>query len=113
ERRTGCEADPGVLALVTGGSAVVARTRARIDRDPAVARTVVDDNGVVLAFLHTRGGDSSKHAADRLLAAVAGDPHVRLGGGAIASRQVTAAIQSDLRRAELLAFPLVLLLSFW
>ena len=74
---------------------------------------MVDDNGVVLAFLHTRGGDSSKQAADRLLAAFADDPQVRLGGGAIASRQVTAAIQRDLRRAELIAFPLVLLLSFW
>ena len=72
ERRTGVEADPGVLALVTGGPAVVERTRARIDRDPAVARTAVDENGVVLAFLHTRGGDSSKQAADRLLAAFAG-----------------------------------------
>ena len=113
EQRTGVEADPGVLALVTGGPAVVERTRARIDRDPAVARTAVDENGVVLAFLHTRGGDSSKQAADRLLAAFADDPQVRLGGGAIASRQVTAAIQSDLRRAELIAFPLVLLLSFW
>ena len=67
----------------------------------------------MLAFLHTRGGDSSKQAADRLLAAFADDPQVRLGGGAIASRQVTAAIQRDLRRAELIAFPLVLLLSFW
>jgi RND superfamily putative drug exporter len=113
ERSTGVEADPGVLALVTGGPAVVARTRARIDRDPAVARTAVDDNGVVLAFLRSRGAESSKQAADRLLAAFADDPQVRLGGGAIASRQVTAAIQRDLRRAELIAFPLVLLLSFW
>ena len=113
ERSTGVEADPGVLALVTGGAAVVERTRARIDRDPAVARTAVDENGIVLAFLHTRGGVTSKQAAERLLAAFAGDPQVRLGGGAIASRQVTAAIQSDLRRAELIAFPLVLLLSFW
>ena len=47
------------------------------------------------------------------MAAFADDPQVRLGGGAIASRQVTAAIQRDLRRAELIAFPLVLLLSFW
>ena len=38
---------------------------------------------------------------------------MRLGGGAIASRQVTEAIQNDLRRAELIAFPLVFLLSFW
>ena len=67
----------------------------------------------MLAFLRSRGGDASKQAADRLMAAFAGDPQVRLGGGAIASRQVTAAIQRDLRRAELIAFPLVLLLSFW
>ena len=113
ERRTGVETDPGVLALVTGGAAAVARVRERIDRDPAVAKTVVDPDGVVLVFLHTRGGDASKRAADRLTAAFAGDPQVRLGGGVIASRQVTDAIQRDLRRAELLAFPLVLLLSFW
>ena len=113
ERRTGVEADPGVLALVTGGPAATARVRSRIGRDPAVARTVVDDNGVVLAFLRARGGDASKDAADRLTVAFAGDPQVLLGGGAIASRQVTEAIQSDLRRAELIAFPLVLLLSFW
>jgi RND superfamily putative drug exporter len=87
--------------------------RARIARDPAVARAIVDQNGVVLAFLHRRSGDASKRAADRLTAAFAGDPQVRLGGSAIASRKVTEAIQRDLRRAELIAFPLVLLLSFW
>ncbi len=113
ERRTGVEADPGVLALVRGGSAAIARVQARIADDPAVARTVVDDRGVILVFLRTRGVGSSKDAADRLTAAFAGDPQVRLGGGVIASRQVTAAIQRDLRRAELIAFPLVLLLSFW
>ena len=113
EQKTGVEVDPGVLAPVAGGPAVVARARARIDRDPAVARTVVDESGVVLVFLRAHGGDTSKEVADRLTAAFAGDPRVLLGGGAIASRQVTEAIQSDLRRAELIAFPLVLLLSFW
>jgi len=113
ERRTGVEPDPGILALVRGGPAAIARVRARIDRDPAVARTVLDQDGVILAFLRARGGDASKAAADRLTAAFADDPGVRLGGGAIASRQVTEAIQRDLRRAELIAFPLVLLLSFW
>ena len=87
--------------------------RARIGRDPAVARTVVDRDGVILGFLDARGGGEAKDAADRLIEAFAGDPHVRLGGGAIAARQVTDAIQRDLRRAELIAFPLVLLLSFW
>ena len=113
ERRTGVEADPGIIALVSGGPEAIAKARARIDRDPAVARNTVDDNGVVLVFLRARGGDSSKDAADRLLGAFAGDRHVLLGGGAIASRQVTEAIQADLRRAELIAFPLVFLLSFW
>ena len=113
EERTGVEPDPGILALVTGGPAAVERVRARIDRDPAVARTGVDGNGVVLVFLRARGGDASKDAAERLTEAFAGDEQVRLGGGAIASRQVTEAIQEDLKRAELIAFPLVFLLSFW
>ena len=113
EQRTGVEADPGIIALVGGGAKEIAAAQARIDRDPAVARTTVDDNGVVLVFLSARGGDASKQAADRLLEAFSGDESVRLGGGAIASRQVTEAIQADLRRAELIAFPLVFLLSFW
>ena len=113
ERRTGVEADPGILALVRGGASETARVRAVIDADPSVARTLVDDRGVVLVFLRAGDGEDSKAAADRLTRAFAGDPAVLLGGGAIASRQVTEAIQSDLRRAELIAFPLVLLLSFW
>ena len=113
EERTGVEADPGILALVTGGPASVERVRSRIDDDPAVARTVVDRTGVVLVFLRAQGGDGPKEAASRLSDEFADDPQVRLGGGAIASKQVTEAIQSDLRRAELIAFPLVFLLSFW
>ena len=113
EERTGVEVDPGIVALVSGGSDAIAKARARIDRDPAVARTVVDDNGVVLVFLRALGADASKDAADRLLDAFVDDRQVLLGGGAIASRQVTEAIQDDLRRAELIAFPLVFLLSFW
>jgi RND superfamily putative drug exporter len=113
EQRTGVDADPGVLALVSGGPAALARARARIDRDPAVARTLVTPDGIVLAYLHSRGGASYTDAADRLIAAFADDPQVRLGGGVIAARQVTEAIQRDLRRAELIAFPLVFLLSFW
>jgi uncharacterized membrane protein YdfJ with MMPL/SSD domain len=113
EQRTGVEADPGILALVSGSPAEVERVRAQIAVDPAVARTLVDGNGVVFGFLHARGSDASKDAADRLLRAFAEDRNVRLGGTVVAARQVTEAIQRDLRRAELIAFPLVLLLSFW
>jgi len=113
ERRTGVEADPGVLALVRGGLANVKRVREEIDADPSVARTFVDDRGVLLVFLRSGDGEDRKAAADRLAGVFADDPAVLLGGGAIASRQVTEAIQSDLRRSELIAFPLVFLLSFW
>ena len=51
ERRTGIEAGAGVLALVDGGPAKIAHVRARLDRDPAIASTTLDANGVVLAFL--------------------------------------------------------------
>ncbi len=113
EQRTGVEADPGVLALVTGDATSVARVRVRLDADPRVARTVLDGHGVVLVFLRAGSGEETRAAADRLIGAFAGDSHVRLGGGAIAARQVTQAIQHDLRRAELIALPLLLLLSFW
>lgn len=112
ERRTGVEADPGIIALVRGGPARVARVRARLALDPAVARTAVGAGNAVLVFLRAGGGEERRAAADRITRAFAGDPAVLLGGAAIASRQVTGAIQADLRRAELLAFPLVLVLSF-
>jgi uncharacterized membrane protein YdfJ with MMPL/SSD domain len=45
--------------------------------------------------------------ADRL----SGEPGVLVGGAAVAQEQVNKQIEEDLRRAELLAFPLLLLLS--
>lgn len=113
ERRTGVEADPSILALVRGGTLEQVRVRALIAADPSVASTLVDDRGVVLVFLRSGDGKNRRAAADRILRSFAKDPNVLLGGSAIASRQVTEAIQHDLRRAELIAFPLVLLLSFW
>ncbi len=112
EKRTGLEADPGILALVNGGPSKTARVRAAIAADPSVARTLLDQRGTVLVYLRADDGKNTA-VADRLLRAFAGDPDVLLGGGVIASHQVTEAIQHDLRRAELIAFPLVLLLSFW
>ncbi len=113
EQRTGVDADPGVLAVVRGGPAEVERARATLARDPAVARVVVSRNGVLAAFLRSHAGGSDKAVAERLGAAFRDHPNVRLGGGVIAARQVTQAIEHDLRRAELIAFPLVFLLSFW
>src|SRR5262249_42583536 len=50
-------------------------------------------------------------ARDRISAAVAGMPFVTLGGGIIAARQVGNQVSADIARAELIAFPILFLLS--
>jgi RND superfamily putative drug exporter len=45
--------------------------------------------------------------------ALEGEPGVALGGGPVVSSQVESILSADLKRAELIALPLVFLLSFW
>ena len=108
QRASGVEPDPGVVALVeTDGLEAV---RARIASDPEVARTQVVDQFVFGFFRH--GLDvRSQHAATRLRQAFAADPGVVLGGGPIANQEINTTVRSDLARAELIALPIVLLLS--
>ena len=51
--------------------------------------------------------DAGSSIADQL----SGDPGVTVGGFALANEQVNKQVESDLRRAEMLAFPLLFLLS--
>ena len=53
----------------------------------------------------------SQQAATRLRREFADDRDVVLGGGPIANQEINATVRSDLERAELIALPLVLLLS--
>jgi len=52
--------------------------------------------------------EAGRDVADRL----AGRPGVLVGGAAVAQEQVNKQVEEDLRRAEMLAFPLLFLLSF-
>jgi uncharacterized membrane protein YdfJ with MMPL/SSD domain len=105
----GEQPDPQALALVRSGSAAaVAR---RIAAIPTVSRTAVQGD-LVLVFFGARERDA-RSGSDRLLELYGGNPDVLLGGGAVAGRQIRSTVQDDLLRAELIAFPLVLLLSFW
>jgi uncharacterized membrane protein YdfJ with MMPL/SSD domain len=91
-------ADPGVRAVVTfeqGGRALVARD----GRSTYVA-----------ASLHP--GVEQNDVGERLIDRFEGRPGVTLGGFAVASPQVNEQVSEDLARAELLAFPLLFLLSF-
>ena len=51
--------------------------------------------------------------AGQIQRALRSEPDVLLGGSPVVARQVDAIVASDLKRAELIAFPLVFLLSLW
>jgi RND superfamily putative drug exporter len=52
-----------------------------------------------------------QEAGERIAESLADEPGVSVGGPALAQAQVNDQVESDLRRAELLAFPLLFLLS--
>src|SRR5918998_5991935 len=91
-------ADPDVGGVVTfeqGGRALVARD-GRSTYVAASLRPEADEND----------------AGERLIDRFEGEEGVTLGGFAVASPQVNEQVTEDLARAELLAFPLLFLLSF-
>jgi uncharacterized membrane protein YdfJ with MMPL/SSD domain len=58
--------------------------------------------------------DKTRHdAAKRIAKHLRGTPGVILGGSAIAQQQVNEQVSKDLGHAEMLAFPLLFLLSLW
>jgi uncharacterized membrane protein YdfJ with MMPL/SSD domain len=135
ERITGEGPEPGVIALVEPGppirSAAGRRELREIERtlaaDPAIARTAswlggrdpalisADGRaGYVAAFLAADVGDSAaeEEMVERLRRGIGEQPGVTLGGNSIAQAQIGEKVESDLQRAELLALPLILLISF-
>ncbi len=126
---------PAIVALVEPGVAVrsvvgrreVAAVATALAKDPAVARAssfidsgdraMVSRDGraaYVLGFLiESLDPLYADDVVDRLEAEVGRRAGVTLGGPAVANRQVDGTVEEDLRRAELIAFPLLLLLSFF
>lgn len=71
-----------------------------------------DGNRTLLLFSLTSTNDTeSQEAAGRVADDLADEPDVLVGGGSLAEEQVGEQVSSDLARAELLAFPLLFLLS--
>jgi RND superfamily putative drug exporter len=109
ERETGRQPDPGIIAVVRSGDA--AAVRERIADEPAVGLAVVRGD-LVFGFL--RGtGEGVDAAVARLRETYPDGGPVVLGGGAVVARQVSETVERDLTRAELIAFPVVFLLSLW
>jgi len=129
ERATGRSASPDLVALVRLGAPVdTPQARAKVARvaqalrDPDVAEVVAVRDGeppelvsrdrrstYLLATF--RAGADGEATAERLKERVEREPGVTAGGGQLAFTQVGEQVEQDLARAELLAFPLLFLLS--
>jgi len=125
EQATGTAIDPGVLALVDAprDGARVADVAGRLRADRDVARVVVPPasgdtplasrDGRSTLVLATLRADADRVAAvERLEDTFAGRPGVELGGPDVGIVQVNRQAAEDLAGNELLAFPLLVVLTF-
>ena len=125
------EIDPGVVALVNVGNAHSDQAQRRVGqvanqlrKGPDVASVVtyydahnpamVSRDGsstYVLAYFRPKSDTTLKNDAQQTEDGFAGQRDVKLGGELVANAQVNTQVSHDLEHAELLAFPLVFLLS--
>ena len=94
--------DRAVVAVLDAGSA---RNPAMIGRDRR--------STYLIAALRPLDDKQQEEAGERLLAAFEDDRRVTLGGNPVADHEISTTIENDLRRAELLAVPLIMVLSFF
>jgi uncharacterized membrane protein YdfJ with MMPL/SSD domain len=122
QRAAGTEPAPGIVLLVnTPDGLGAARTRisgiaSQLKAVPGVASTVAPadvarDGRHVLVTGTLSAQASDKQAAKAAEAAFADDRDVTVGGPAVAGEQINASVTHDLGFAELLAFPLLIVLS--
>ncbi len=114
---SGTSAEGGLIAIVTGGPDQVARIVAEIAAVEGVASATAaltsNDHGSKLVSVQFRADASAQATASRVMNALAREPNVKLGGAVMANKQVGTQVQIDLAKAELLAFPILFLLSLW
>ena len=128
---TGRQIDPGVIALVSSGDVRSPAAQQRVDSvaaelkaQPDVARVasfytthnpaMVARDGrstYVVAYFKALSDKRLSDDAKLIGSHFAGQPDVKLGGDAIANAQVNTQVGNDLAHAELLAFPVIFLLS--
>jgi RND superfamily putative drug exporter len=142
QQASGVRADGGLVALVQtpdgagslAGMAEATKVAGVIAAEPDIAQVVKYCSSVVVTYcqaldptLVARDGSSTivvgywkpindqeaVNGATRLADALKSDPNVKLGGFAAINHQLNILITGDLARAELLAFPILFLLSLW
>src|SRR5437763_7968438 len=123
--------DPGIVAIVSAGDVRTDAVERRVEHiagqlraEPGVASAAsfyeTHDPAMVsgdrrstyiVAYFKPRSDKRLEDAAQRIEDRFAGQRDVRLGGEQIAGAQANTQVGHDLARAELLAFPLIFLLS--
>src|SRR5215212_7458234 len=108
--------ETGVVVLIQGGASTEQVT-AQLRRDPDVASVspaVVSRDGTssyVAASLKPTDDDLRQDAGERIADGFADEPGVKVGGPAVAQKEINEQVENDLRTAELYAFPLLFVLS--
>ncbi|HEX8119624.1 MAG TPA: MMPL family transporter [Solirubrobacteraceae bacterium] len=119
DRLAGVDQTPALIVLVRGDDprSRLPALEAEIAREPRVARTdrgpLSRDGRATYLAVTMKAGDDEDDVADDLAERLAGRPGVTLGGGALAGARLGDQVQSDLQRAEMIAFPFLFLLSLW
>jgi RND superfamily putative drug exporter len=131
EAAAGRKIDPGIVAIVSAGDVQNAAAQRRVEQVAGRLRTQPDVSSAVsfyethdpsmvsrdrhstyvVAYFKPRSDTQLKDAAQRIEDQFAGQHDVRLGGEQIANAQANTQVGHDLARAELLAFPVIFLLS--
>jgi RND superfamily putative drug exporter len=117
EEATGARADGGVIVLVEGGRGRVDEVARVVERDPDVRAVsgspswIARDGASTYLVAFVRPDAEGSDVSERLTAAFAGERDVTLGGTLVADHQIAEQSEQDLRRAELLAFPLLFVLT--
>jgi uncharacterized membrane protein YdfJ with MMPL/SSD domain len=135
ERATGFDPEAGVVAVIDLGGANI-RSQAAATKVNRVADAIFRDRSIgwvvtyytrgeramlsrdgrstyVVGFFESLSQRSQQDGAERLVDSLAGEPGVKLTGWGPVSVAVQDEAARDLVRAELIAFPILLLLSFW
>jgi uncharacterized membrane protein YdfJ with MMPL/SSD domain len=131
---SGVRADGGIVALVKTpdgatsptGMAEAQKVAGVIGADPDIAHVVTyyethdpsmvagdGSSTIVVGLWKPISDQAAVDGATRLADKLKSDPNVKLGGFAAINHQLNILITGDLARAELLAFPILFLLSLW
>jgi RND superfamily putative drug exporter len=107
--RTGVLPGPSIVVVTRRADAGAAEALLRRDPAIAVVRREARRTGSVVIAAYLRNGSDTGRAARRIEQTAPG----LVGGPAVASEQVRRQSERDLFRAELIAFPLLLVLGIW